>query len=161
MNRRPARGRTPYTLHDGEGRRYRWRDVLFTIKAAAAETGGAFALWDVTTRPGEEPHEHVHEDVDEIFYVLKGSITFHVAGADVRLKRYGFAYVPLGTPHTYTIHSREVRLLGISAPSAFADNIERTGVPVRSRRSVRGVVSSSRPVRPAARRTPANHKTRT
>ena len=76
--------RKPYVLLDGEGRSYEWHDVLFTIKAAAVETDGAFALWDVTTRPGEEPHEHVHDDVDEIFYVLKGSITFHVGGQDFR-----------------------------------------------------------------------------
>ncbi len=65
-----------YALAAGEGRSYVWHDVLFTMKAAQAETGGAFALWDVTTRPGEEPHMHVHDDVDEIFYVLSGSITF-------------------------------------------------------------------------------------
>jgi mannose-6-phosphate isomerase-like protein (cupin superfamily) len=135
----PKRGsRKPYALSDGEGRSYRWHDVLFTIKAAAAETGGAFALWDVTTRPGEEPHKHVHDDVDEIFYVLKGSITFHVGGQDFHLKRHGFAYVPLGTPHTYTIHSKEVRMLGISAPSDFGDNIERTGKPFKARGRSRG-----------------------
>ena len=48
----------PYALAEGEGRSYEWHDVVFTIKAAAPETGGAFALWEVTTRPGEEPHVH-------------------------------------------------------------------------------------------------------
>ena len=138
----------PYVLHDGEGRSYRWHDVVFTMKAAAAETGGAFALWDVTTRPGEEPNEHVHDDVDEIFYVLKGAITFHVGGQDFRLKRHGFAYVPIGTPHTYTIHSKEVRMLGISAPSDFGDNIEKTGKPLRPPRKsaagMRGATGSNR-----------------
>lgn len=58
----------PYALADGEGRRYEWRGIPLTIKAAGAETGGALALWDVTTRPGEEPHTHTHDDVDELFY---------------------------------------------------------------------------------------------
>ena len=47
----------PYALAEGEGRSYERHDVVFTIKAAGPETGGAFALWEVTTRPGEEPHD--------------------------------------------------------------------------------------------------------
>ncbi len=67
----------PYALARGEGRTYEWHDVLFTIKAAVAETGGALAIWEVTTRPGEEPQHrlHVHEE-DELFYVLSGAVTF-------------------------------------------------------------------------------------
>ena len=124
-----------YVLNDGEGRTYEWHDVVFTMKAAAAETGGAFALWDVTTGPGEEPHMHVHDDVDEIFYVLKGDITFRAGRRSFKVKEGAFVYIPLGTPHTYKIHSKKVRLLGISAPSAFGDNIERTGKRVRPPRA--------------------------
>ena len=126
--------RKPFVLRDGEGRSYKWHDVLFTMKASAAETDGAFALWDVTTRPGEEPHLHVHDDVDEIFYVLSGSITFRAGRRSFKVEKNAFVYVPLGTPHTYKIHSRTVRMIGISAPSAFGDHIEQTGTPVRPAR---------------------------
>ena len=126
--------RKAYILKSGEGRTTVWHDVPFIMKAAAKETGGQFALWDVTTRPGEEPHVHIHDDVDEIFYVLKGDITFQAGdgrGATrFRVKDGAFVYIPLGTPHTYEIHSRTVRMLGISAPSVFGDHIERTGVRV-------------------------------
>jgi mannose-6-phosphate isomerase-like protein (cupin superfamily) len=125
-----SRGKA-YALSDGEGRSYEWHDVLFTMKAARAETGGAFALWDVTTRPGEEPHVHVHDDVDEIFYVLAGSITFRAGRRSFKMEKGGFVYIPLGTPHTYKISSRTVRLIGISTPSAFGDNIEAMGTPVK------------------------------
>lgn len=123
----------PYALADGEGRSYRWHDVVFTIKAAAAETGRALALWDVTTRKGEEPHMHIHDDVDEIFYVLSGSITFHCDGQSFDVTDNGFVYLPRGLPHGYTIHSAEVRMIGLSTPSSFADNIEATGTPVDAR----------------------------
>jgi len=121
----------PYVLADGEGRSYRWHDVVFTMKAAAAETGGPFALWDVTTRPGEEPHMHVHDDVHEIFYVLSGEMTFLCGQQSFDAGPHSFVFVPIGTPHTYKIHTDEVRLIGISSPSAFGDNIEATGEPVR------------------------------
>ena len=130
----------PYALAEGEGRTYEWRDILFTIKAASAETGGVLAFWDVTTRPGEEPHVHTHEDVDEIFYVLSGSITFRCGRRSFKVEKNGFVFLPHGISHAYTIHSKKVRLLGLSTPSAFGDNIERTGKrkkPQRGRGAVR------------------------
>jgi quercetin dioxygenase-like cupin family protein len=125
-----------YVLNAGEGRTTLWHDVAFTMKAAREETGGRFALWEITTKPGEEPHLHVHDDVDEIFYVLKGDITFQ-AGDGRSAKRFrvadgAFVYIPLGTPHAYEIHSRSVKMLGISASSDFGDHVERTGKRVRA-----------------------------
>ena len=131
-----------YVLNAGEGRATLWHDVVFTMKAAGAETGGQFALWEITTKPGEEPQVHVHDDVDEIFYVLKGDITFQAGdgrGAKRhRVKDGAFVYIPLGTPHTYEIHSRSVKMLGISAPSDFGDHVERTGKRVRRRLEEKG-----------------------
>ncbi len=129
----------PYALAEGEGRSYEWHDVVFTIKAALAETGGALAIWECTTRKGEEPHTHTHDDVDEIFYLLSGSITFRCGEQSFTLKEHGFVFLPRGIPHTYTIHSDEVRLLGLSTPSAFADDIEETGKTMTpQRKAVRG-----------------------
>jgi len=123
----------PYALAEGEGRTYEWHGVLFTVKAASAETGGALAFWEVTTRKGEEPHIHMHEE-DEIFYVLSGSLTFRCGGRSFKVRENGFAFLPRGIPHSYTIHSKEVRLLGLSAPSGFGDHIEQTGTLVKRRR---------------------------
>jgi quercetin dioxygenase-like cupin family protein len=119
----------PYALQAGEGRSYVWHDVTFVMKAAAPQTGGTLAIWEVTTRPGEEPHEHVHDDVDEIFYLLSGSMTFRCGGESFEVHAGGFVFLPRGIPHTYLIHSEEARLLGFSTPSDFGDNIERTGTP--------------------------------
>lgn len=123
----------PYALAEGEGRTYLWHGVTFTFKAAAAETGGALAVWEVTTRPGEEPDIHMHEE-DEIFYVLSGSITFLCAGRSFKVKDHGFVFLPRGIPHSYKIDSEDVRLLGFSTPSEFGDRIERTGEPIKSKR---------------------------
>ena len=122
----------PYALATGEGRTYEWHDVVFTIKAAAAETGAALAVWEVTTRPGEEPSIHMHEE-DEIFYVLSGTITFRCGGRSFKAKGGGFVFLPRNIPHSYKINSDEVRLLGLSTPSGFGDHIEQTGKPVQPR----------------------------
>jgi len=124
----------PYALAQGEGRIYEWHSVLFTIKAASAETGGALSIWEVTTRKGEEPNIHMHEE-DKIFYVLSGSLTFHCGGHSFEVNDNGFVFLPRGIPHRYTIDSEEARLLGLSTPSEFGDQIERTGKPMKPRRS--------------------------
>ena len=121
-----------YALSDGEGRTYEWHGVVFTIKAAGAETGGALAIWEVTTRPGEEPQPHVHEE-DELFYVLSGSLTLTCGDESVTARDGGFVFLPRGIPHSYKIDSEEVRLLGISTPSEFGDHIERTGKRIGAR----------------------------
>lgn len=103
----------PYALAADEGRVYEWHGVLFTMKMAAAETGGTVSLWEVVTRPGEEPQTHVHEE-DEIFYVLEGAITFQCGDQSFAVRDRGFAFLPRGIPHSYKIESHEVRLLGLS-----------------------------------------------
>jgi quercetin dioxygenase-like cupin family protein len=118
----------PYALAEGEGRAYESHGVLFTIKAAAAETGRALSIWEVTTRPGEEPQAHTHEE-DEIFYVLSGSLTFHCDGKSLKVSDNGFVFLPRGIAHSYSIDSDEARLLGLSTPSGFGDHIEQTGKP--------------------------------
>jgi mannose-6-phosphate isomerase-like protein (cupin superfamily) len=122
----------PYALAEGEGRSYEWHDVVFTIKAAAAETDGVLAIWEVTTRKGEEPRIHMHEE-DEIFYVLSGSLTFRCGGRSFKVKENGFMFLPRSIPHSYKVDSKEVRLLGFSTPSGFADHIEQTGKPNAAR----------------------------
>ncbi len=119
----------PYALAEGEGRTYDWHSVRFTIKAGAAETGGALSIWEVTTRKGEEPDIHVHEE-DEIFYVLSGSLTFRCGGRSFKVRENGYIFLPRNIPHRYTIDSEEVRLLGFSTPSGFGDHVERTGKPL-------------------------------
>ena len=65
----------PRALRTGEGRSYSWNEYLFTVKAGAAETGSGVSFMEFFTRKGDEPGVHVHEDEDEIFYVLEGDLT--------------------------------------------------------------------------------------
>ncbi len=42
------------------------------IHAAAAETGGAFGLWETFTPPGQGPAPHTHTRETEVFRVIRG-----------------------------------------------------------------------------------------
>ena len=123
-----------YALRQGEGRTYDWRGHLFTIKAGAAETRGKLAFWEFTTKKGDEPHDHTHDDVDEIFYVLEGSLTFRCGDDEFEVSANGFVFLPRNVQHGYTIHNEgPVRFLGLSAPSDFGDHIETTGTRLTER----------------------------
>ena len=55
----------------GEGARSLWvMGVLVTHKIPSHRTGGAYALFEVATRPGSGPPPHIHHREDESFYVL-------------------------------------------------------------------------------------------
>ena len=117
-----------YALQKDEGRTYDWHGHLFTIKAAEAETGGTLAFWEFTTKKGDEPDDHTHDDVDEIFYILEGSLTIRCGGDEFKVSDGGFVYLPRNVQHGYTIHNDgPVRFLALSTPSDFGDHIEDTG----------------------------------
>jgi mannose-6-phosphate isomerase-like protein (cupin superfamily) len=59
--------------------------------------------------------------------LTSGRMAFRCGEESFSVRDHGFVFVPRGTMHTYTIESVEARLIGMSTPSSFGDNIERTG----------------------------------
>ena len=86
----------------GEGRKTLWvLDELVTHKIPGRQTGGAYALFEVTTQPGAGPPPHIHHREDESFYVLEGEYEFLVEGRTVRAKADSLLYFPKGTLHAH------------------------------------------------------------
>lgn len=107
----------PYALKAGEGWTYRY-DIDFTVKAGELQPGRGAAFTEYTIQKGEEPPEHTHPTEDEIFYVLKGELTFRCGGESFDVGEGGFIYLPQGIEHGYTIQSEgSVRLLAITFPA--------------------------------------------
>lgn len=108
----------PYALNAGEGRIYRY-GIDFTVKAGELNPGRGAAFVEYTTRKGEEPPDHTHPTEDEIFYVLKGELTFRCGGESFDLSEGGFIYLPQGIEHGYTIRSEEsVHLIIVTFPTS-------------------------------------------
>src|SRR4051812_32742693 len=53
---------------------------VFTWKATAAETGGAFLAFEDHLERGKTTPLHLHPDEDEALYVLDGELLVHVEG---------------------------------------------------------------------------------
>ena len=110
----------PYALKSGEGWTYRY-DIDFTVKAGELNPGRGAAFVEYTTRKGEEPPDHTHATEDEIFYVLKGELTFRCGDETFDVGEGGFIYLPQGIEHGYTIRSDgPVRLLVVTFPVSAA-----------------------------------------
>jgi quercetin dioxygenase-like cupin family protein len=106
----------PYALKSGEGWTYRF-GVDFTVKAGEVPAGGGSAVLEYVTRKGEEPPDHTHKTEDEMFYVIEGAITFRCGGETFDLEKGGFAFLPRGIKHGYTIRGDEpARLLVVTSP---------------------------------------------
>ena len=96
----------------GEGERF-WfyGGGLHIWKATAAETGGAFLLFeDVMTR-GKTTPLHTHPQVDETLYVLDGEILVHIDGDEQRLGSGGVVVFARGVPHAFLVTSETARIL--------------------------------------------------
>ena len=81
-------------LGPGEGSAVKVLGGKYTFKAAANDTGGAYALWEISTPAAANgPPPHIHEREDEAFYVLEGEMTFQIGERTVHATAgtFGFA----------------------------------------------------------------------
>ena len=107
----------PYALGAGEGWVY---DVgaEFIVKLGERRQGRRFALLEYATDQDEWPG-HTHNTEDEVFYVLKGALTFHCGNDEFDVDEGGFIFLPNGIEHGYKIRGEKlVRLLVVTAPAS-------------------------------------------
>lgn len=74
-----------------------------------------------TVGPGDEPPLHVHEEMDEAFYVLEGEFTVQ-CGSDTFVATPGcLVYLPHGLPHSYRAGPQGGRQLILGCPARLED----------------------------------------
>jgi mannose-6-phosphate isomerase-like protein (cupin superfamily) len=109
------------------GRRW-FFGMLAELKASSADTGGQYALLEMTAPPGLETPLHVHYREDEGFYVLEGSITIEVGDATVELAAGQHAFGPRDIPHRFSVGPDGARMLWVLTPGGFEDFVEEVSV---------------------------------
>jgi quercetin dioxygenase-like cupin family protein len=107
----------PFVRQAGEGdRRWFFGGAVLTWKASAAETGGAFLLWEAWMEQGKVTPLHTHPDSDETFYVLDGEILVHLDGVEHTVGTGGVMVAPRGVPHAFKVLSATARMLSLATP---------------------------------------------
>src|ERR671917_579399 len=111
--------RASLVRQEGEGKR-RWfaGGGLWTMKATAEETCGAFILFEDLMTKGKTTPLHTHPHEDETFIVLEGEILVHVEGTEHTVSPGGVAVVPRRTRHAFLVTSEVARILALQIPGS-------------------------------------------
>jgi quercetin dioxygenase-like cupin family protein len=91
--------------------------TIVAYRAVAADTDGAFSLFEGRVAPHQGPPLHSHPD-DEAFLIVEGSFEFQIGDQRIRRGVGEFALVPKQTPHAFrNTGDHEGRLLIITLPA--------------------------------------------
>jgi quercetin dioxygenase-like cupin family protein len=68
----------------------------YRIIVSGKQTGGSFAVIEMTVPPGAGPNPHSHANFEESFYVLEGEISFKSESGNYLAKEKSFVSIPKG-----------------------------------------------------------------
>jgi mannose-6-phosphate isomerase-like protein (cupin superfamily) len=74
---------------------------LLTCKVTSHQTGGAYSLFEVVTRPGDGPPPHIQHREDEAFYVVEGEYEFLDEVRTISTGAGSLIHVPKGNLHAH------------------------------------------------------------
>ena len=112
-------GAVPIIRAEGDGEHLRFLGGgILTMKAIAAETDGAFMLFEDYMPRGKSTPLHIHRGEDETLYVLEGELLVHLDGEDHAVGPRGIAVAPRGVPHAFLVTSETARVLCLQTPGS-------------------------------------------
>ena len=88
-------------LAPGEGETVPLRATEVIFKAAGQRPAGGPTVTEFITAPGFSTGDHVHDTIEELFYVVDGEIDIRAGAWSGRVGAGGFVRVPPGTPHGF------------------------------------------------------------
>jgi quercetin dioxygenase-like cupin family protein len=104
---------------EGEGERLWFAGGgLWTMKATAEETDGAFILVEDQMVQGKMTPLHTHPNVDETIIVLEGEILVYAEGKEHRVGPRGVAVALRGAPHAFMVTSESALILTLQTPGS-------------------------------------------
>jgi mannose-6-phosphate isomerase-like protein (cupin superfamily) len=114
-------------LSPGGGRTYDVGPMHSVFKADGVETGERYSVsewWVDPKQPGPGPHSH--EENEELFYVIEGTMTFLVGTEWIDAPRGSFLRIPAGTTHDFENRSdAPAGVLNVFIPGGFEEMMPR------------------------------------
>lgn len=112
-------------LAPGEGRGYEMGQMRAVFKADSQETQDRFSVSEWWLDPHSDgPGAHLHEENDEVFYVLSGKAAMRVGDEWVDAPAGSFFMIPANTLHDFANRSdAPVGLLNVFIPGGFERNM--------------------------------------
>jgi mannose-6-phosphate isomerase-like protein (cupin superfamily) len=112
-------------LKAGEGRSYVCGPMTAVFKADENETDNKYSVSEWWLQPlSDGPGAHAHEENDEVFYVLEGTISFLVGDAWVEASKGAFLRIPATVTHDFRNQTnKKAGLLNFFIPGGFERNM--------------------------------------
>lgn len=108
-----------YFLDHGQGEIADLGIAKMRLIVPEEETGGGFSVAEFHGQEGAWTVPHIHERMEESFYVLDGSFVFTLDTREVTAKQGDFVMVPRGTPHLIRAGAGGGALLAIFTPAGL------------------------------------------
>lgn len=91
-----------------------------TLRLPAASTGGSISVHEGVLKPGERVPLHVHDEADQLLYVVEGEAEVTVGDVTYVARQGDLVAKPHGVPHGFANCSDSpARLLEVTAGDSF------------------------------------------
>jgi mannose-6-phosphate isomerase-like protein (cupin superfamily) len=112
-------------LQSGQGREYNCGTMTAIFKADENETNEKYSISEWWLEPDSDgPGAHQHEDNDEVFYVLEGTISFLVGDKWIDADKGTFIRIPAKTNHDFRNQTdKKTGVLNLFIPGGFERNM--------------------------------------
>lgn len=88
--------------------------------ASSEDTKSAYAVVELTEMPGYKTAWHQHNNCEEAFYVVEGTLTIKILDKIYEMPAGSYILIPRGTPHGQgNFTGKPVRLLTTFTPGGF------------------------------------------
>jgi len=100
----------------------------YRFLVTSADTGGAFALLEITAPPQSAVPLHVHTREDETFFILNGALEVECGDQKLKLDKDATAFLPRNIPHAYRNNENlSASYLVFITPGGFEKCLEEFG----------------------------------
>ncbi|MCH9651147.1 MAG: cupin domain-containing protein [Deltaproteobacteria bacterium] len=107
-------------VHQEGGKTWNIFGLEIVGKVMSAQTGGQYSVIVSTTRPGGGPPRHLHENEDELFFVLEGVFEFYCGEEVSRAEKGALVVLPRGIPHGFrNVGQIDGMLMNTITPGGF------------------------------------------
>lgn len=107
----------PKHLAAGDSSAYLFGEHLFRFLATGEETGGSYSSMEIVSPQDTGPGPHTHDEAEEHFLLLEGTVDFRVDGDLFSVEPGGFVHVPRGAVHEFKVTTPQAKMVATYSPA--------------------------------------------
>ncbi len=106
--------------------------ILWSPLISGESTRGAYSLMEQLMPAKAGPPPHVHDQGEEVFYILDGEMALQLGDQGVIGTSGQLVRIPAGTPHAFAVRTETARVLNFYVPAALDLQVAMLGTPATS-----------------------------